>query len=149
MNKIMMLPLMIMFSLTLLGYLSGGTLGTDDIGIGDVANITYNETSMDVPTMDPVNINVWDISTGGGLAVLILAISTGIVAGIGLFGSGLSVVSQTLIFKLIGLVGLWGVFTITGGQFILTDTGAVGIGIYLALTMMFALGFIIDFRSGD
>jgi len=149
MNNWMMIPLAILFGLTMIGYVNGGTQGLIEQDMGDVANISYNGTTMDIPTMDPVTINVWDLSSGGGLAVALLAISTGIVAGIGLFGSGLSVISQTLIFKLIGLIGLWGVFTITGGQFILTGTGITGTAIYLAMTMSFALGFIIDFQDGD
>lgn len=142
MNKLLIMPIMVMVILTVVSFVSGGNLTGDGFSV-DVNGSFNNTTSTYEGTGGGLfNFNLF---SGDGLLITLIALSAaGIIAGIGLFGSGLSDTSQQILLKSVGFLGLWGALSIFAKGLIIDDTGIFGILIYFGLTIMFGIGFLID-----
>lgn len=147
MNKLMIIPLAIMIVLTMIAFLMHGTTGTINQGIGPAQEIGVGNSTLSTPGVGDQEIDIWQTSAGGALAVLITALAVGIIAGVKVLGSGLTDTSQIMIFKMIGVVGLWTVLSMAGGSYIMSDAGTLGVATYILLTLMFALGFVMDLST--
>jgi len=75
--------------------------------------------------------------------------AVGIVAGIQLFGSGLSETSQRMIVLSVAFLGLWGALSIMAKDTITEGTGWFGIILYLVLTIIYGIGFAFMFTGSD
>jgi len=148
MNKLMGIPLAIMILLTAMSFLQGGQQMTSTTELTDEGSIIVENETLDVPTVGSKNVNIWD-SAVGAVAVLSIAIAVSITAGVRLLSSGLSGFSQMMIFQLIAMVGIWLILSATGGAIITNGSGEVGFMAYIALTVMFVLGFVTNFAGGD
>lgn len=152
-NKLLVVPMAIMISITFLTFLTNGSQMTGTFGVGDPGEINYttdgvtNTTGVDIPGAGPQTFDIW--GSTGALAVLILALTLGIVAGIGFLGSGLGPHAQKLIFMGTAYLGLWAVFVVMGGTKILDGTGDLGIAFFILLTTIFVIGFVTDASGSD
>jgi len=142
-----------MMSITFLVFLTNGSQMTGTFGVGDPGEINYttdgvtNTSGVDIPGAGPQTFDIWGSS--GALAVLILALTLGIVAGIGFLGSGLGAQAQKLIFMGTAYLGLWAVFVVMGGTKILDGTGNLGVAFFVLLTTIFVIGFVTDASGSD
>jgi hypothetical protein len=147
-NKLLIGPLAIMMSITFLVFLTNGSQLTGTFGVGDPGEIEYttdgvtNTSTINIPGAGEQNFDIW--GSTGAMVVLILALTLGIVAGIGFLGSGLGPHAQKLIFMGTAYLGLWSVFVIMGGIKILDGTGNLGIAFFILLTTIFVIGFVVD-----
>jgi len=147
-NKLLIGPLAIMMSITFLVFLTNGSQLTGTFGVGNPGTINYttdgvtNTSTIDIPGAGDQTFDIW--GSTGAMAVLILALTLGIVAGIGFLGSGLGPHAQKLIFMGTAYLGLWSVFVIMGGIKILDGTGNLGIAFFILLTTIFVIGFVVD-----
>jgi len=97
---------------------------------GDVGNVT-------IPHAESQSFNIWNNATGA-LVILVVAIAVGIIAGIKILGSGLSDMSQNLIFNGILFLGLWAVLTVVSSSF-LFEEALIGL-LWVALTVIYIVG---------
>jgi hypothetical protein len=72
------------------------------------------------------------------MVILIAAMAIGIIAGFGLFGSGLTEMSQGMIFSGILFLGLWASLSIVSVRY-LFDSGILSL-FWVSLTVMFVVG---------
>lgn len=134
-----------MVSITIVGFITNGTSLTADYGVGDVGTLNYttdgvtNSTTVDIPGSESQTFNIWSIE--GAMIILIAGIAVSIVAGIGLFGSGLSEQAQRLILMGTVFLGLWAVLTVISAPLLFEDTGLLGTAFYIILTISFIIGF--------
>lgn len=140
----------VMIMLAMISYVSNGNLTGDGFTANTTGGTTINGSTSTFEGQGGGIFN-FDLFSGTGLvATLILLAAAGILAGIGLFGSGLSDTSQVILIKSVGFLGLWGALTIFSSPLILDDTGLFGILIYFGLTMVFGIGFVFDIAgSGE
>lgn len=153
MNKLLLGPLAIMISITFLVFLTNGSQLTGTFGIDNPGSINYttdgvtNTSTIDIPGAGDQTFDIW--GSTGAMVVLILALTLGIVAGIGVLGTGLGPHAQKLIFMGTSYLGLWSVFVIMGGIRILDGTGSLGIAFFILLTTIFVLGFVADANGSN
>lgn len=149
MNKLMIFPLLLMVILTMISFITGGNLvgsGFETVDINSTSTINGSSTSYSAPNG---GVFSFDLFTGDGLLLTIIALSAvGIIAGIQLFGSGLSEFSQHMIVTSVGFIGLWVALTIFAKSIIMDGTGIFGILIYFALTILYGLGFLFNITGG-
>lgn len=144
MNKLMLFPLIVLSIITVLSFISGGNL-VGSFTVDDpsaTATINGTDSSYSAPNGGIFNFNLF---SGMGLLVTIVALSAvGIVAGIQLFGSGLSEFSQNMIVKSVGFIGLFIALMVFSSSVIMNGTGIYGILVNFGLTLMYGIGFIFD-----
>lgn len=144
MNKPMLFSLGLMIMLALISFVSNGNLTGDGFSVNTSGDTNINGTTSTYEGEGGGLFN-FDLFSGTGLvATLILLAAGGILAGIGLFGSGLSDTSQVILVKSVGFLGLWGALTIFASPLILNNTGMYGTLIYFGITMVFGIGFVFD-----
>ena len=146
MNKMMLIPLGIMLVLTMFvaiytGQMTTGTGTTEDYSNSSGIDTGEGTGYVDIPSGGSHTFNIW--STEGVVAILITAIAVGIIAGIKVLGSGLSDMSQSLIFNGVLFGGLWACLSIVSSTIFfinpiteifwvfLTISYIVGMGIHL------------------
>lgn len=85
------------------------------------------------------------------LALLTLAFALAGIAGLKLFGSGLSVFSQLLIFNATLYGGIWACLTLNSIQVIFKDGFNIGSVIWTMLTIFYVLGMAVQIngQTGD
>lgn len=142
MNKLLMFPLAFMFILTIYATVYSGTYS----GTGHSADYTNQSGTeiqgesgtVEIPNADTQDFNIWDSGAGYAMVILVAAIAIGIVAGIKILGSGLSDMSQGMIFNGILFLGLWSCLTIVSSAF-LFYTEIVTI-LWMFITMIYIIG---------
>lgn len=140
----MLFSLSVMIMLALISFVSNGNLTGNGFTTNTSGDTTINGTTSSYEGEGGGVFN-FDLFSGSGLvATLILLAAAGILAGIGIFGSGLSDTSQVILVKSVGFLGLWGALTIFASPLILHDTGMYGTLIYFGITMVFGIGFVFD-----
>jgi hypothetical protein len=128
-----------MFILTLFAGVFTGTHTTTDSDDYSTSQDPIQEgdnVTIDIPSADSQELNIWD--TTGAMVILVIAISVGIIAGIKVLGSGLSDMSQNLIFNAILFLGLWAVLSIVSADF-LFETTLVTL-FWVTLTTIYIIG---------
>lgn len=139
MNKLLIFPMAFMLILTIFGsvfsnYHPTGTTG--DYSNQSGAVVQGENATVDIPSGDSETVNIW--TTAGAMVILILAISIGVIAGIKILGSGLSDMSQNLIFNGILFLGLWACLSAISAVF-LFDT-SISTLLWIFLTTIYIIG---------
>jgi hypothetical protein len=153
MNKMMLIPLGFMLILTMFmaiytGNMDSGTGTTDDYGNSSGIDTSEGSGYVDIPSGGSHTFNIW--STEGVILILSVAIAVGIIAGIKVIGSGLSVFSQSLIFNGILFGGLWACLTIISSEFLFIGVITEMLWIFLTVTYIIGMGIHLNGNaSGD
>lgn len=149
MNKLIVFPLSILIMIVIINFIGGDTLSGDGFAVNTTGDSTINGTTTTYEAQGG-GIFSFDLFSGDGLLITLIALgAVGIVAGIQLFGSGLSETSQRMIVLSVGFLGLWGALTIMAKDVILEGTGWFGIVLYLILTIIYGIGFLFQFTGSD
>jgi hypothetical protein len=148
MNKLLLFPLAMLFILSLFVFLESAVQpsGTSD-DYTNTSGITIDEDEryVEIPSAEPQTFNIW--GTSGPVVIVIAAIAVGIISGISFLGSGLSPLSQSMIFNSIVFFGIWTCLTVVSASLMFENI--VMIIIWLCLTMMFMLGLSIHLTGDD
>ena len=151
MNKLFVLPLAFMFLVSIFVFLSTAVepMGTTN-DLSDSNNITINGTdsktgSVEIPSAGSQSFNLWEI--GGMLAMLLIAISLGIIASIGILGSGLGGLGENLIFNSVLFLGIWACLTVVSSELMFDNI--IMIIVYMTMTMMYVVGFGLHVSGGS
>ena len=152
MNNLMLIPLAIMFILTIICMTYTGNefegVSSDYTETG-VINFTEDETtkegSAEFDTGEPVEYNIFD--TTGTLIILIAAVAIGIVAGVTILGSGVTEMSQGLVFNSMLFLTLWTCLTVVASAFVFENIYTTMV--WVGLTTAYALGLGSHMSDGD
>lgn len=141
MNKALAIPLMFIILLSMISLVndpSASFVGATEYEERNVWNSTTSRwDTISVPVEEaPVNLSTFD----GVMIMLVAAITIAIVAGISVFGSGLSELSQELTMKLAVYGGLWAIFSVIAYD-ILETLPTYGALLWTGMTIMYAIGF--------
>lgn len=141
MNRLLLIPLSIGMMCLIMAVV-GGVTYTEDYSLDTKDNgsmsINGSDTSYDLPDTDN-NFNLW--SADGFVAILIIAIAIGAVAGISFLGSGLSEYSQNIVFVSVTYMGVWAVCSLAMYQYV-QDIPLFGAVVWLVLTVMYMFGVV-------
>lgn len=152
MNKLMIFPLAMMFLISVVIFMANAVAPTGnspDSSSGDTIYINDTDTEkagrIDIPTANSQTIDMW--GTTGLMAVMLIAIGIGIVAGVHIIGSGFSDTSQRMIFSAFFFIGLWIALTVVSSTLMLDNifTQMIWIGI----TLMYFVGLGTFLTGGD
>lgn len=147
MNKMLFFPLSILLILTIIGFLSDGNLVGSGFTTETNGTVKVNG-SESTYSSDYGGTFVFDLFTGDGLIITLGLIVTAVVLlGIGVFGSGLSIFSQTLVLQSVVFLGLWGALILFSKDFIINNTGPFGVIMYFILTVIYGIGFVLQITS--
>jgi hypothetical protein len=153
MNKLLVFPLALMFLISVIIFMETSIepLGTSpDMSSGDKIYINGSQTenaNVTIPKAGTFSFNIWD---NGLMAIMLIAIGVGIVAGIGILGSGLSDTAQGMIFASIFFIGLWVGLTVISSTIMLENMFTQVIWVGITLVYFVGLGtHISGGGSGD
>ena len=136
MNKLILIPMMVLILCTVVSFITGGNVVGPGFNVDDPSSSTIINGSTTTFESSNGGIFNFNLFSGDGLLLVIIALAAiGIVAGISLFGSGLSEFSQNIIVKSVGFLGLWAALVLFSKDIIMTGTGIFGILVYFALTI--------------
>jgi hypothetical protein len=140
-NKLLVFPLAFMFLLTIYSVVDTGSHGTGYSE--DYKNSTGLKTDsktgyVDVPNAGSKSFSIWDNNAGASMVIFIAAIAIGVIAGIKILGSGLSGLSQSMIFNSVLFLGLWACLSVIAGVYLFSQemTGILWVG----LTTVYIIG---------
>jgi len=149
MNKFIVFPLSILLMIVVINFIGGNTLSGDGFAVNTTGDATINGTTTTYESQGG-GVFSFDLFSGDGILVTMIALgAVGIVAGIQLFGSGLSETSQRMIVLSVAFLGLWGALSIMAKDTITEGTGWFGIILYLVLTIIYGIGFAFMFTGSD
>jgi hypothetical protein len=106
-------------------------------GVETQVNITG--TSQNIP----FNLSGMDMA----MIILIGALAVAGIAGIRFLGSGVSDLTQQLIFQSVIYLGIWGIFSVFAWD-VIGNMGTTGTFIWLILTLMLVVGFASEVSGG-
>lgn len=145
MNRPMLFSLGILILLAFVSFISNGNLTGDSFTTNTSGSATIDSNTSTYESAGGSGSFDFNLFSGMGLiATLTLLVAAGILAGIGLFGSGLSDTSQVLIVKGVGFLGLWTALSLFASPLIISDSGIYGILIYSGISLLFGIGFVFD-----
>lgn len=150
MNKYMLFPLVIVLIMAIISSLGAdSSTYSDTIDLDPYAggSITDDEgtTNIDVEGIVDADIDINGMTAG--IALLIAALAVGVVAGIKVLGSGLSDLSQRMIFLTVVYYGIWSIFSVFAWD-VISDMLTLGIMLWLVMTISYTLGFAKEVTSG-
>lgn len=149
MNKLLVFPLFIMVMLTVVSFAHGmSTVMYTNDPIGTSGNITTNgsDTAFQIKELDlSIGMDLWGT---GIMTAMIALVAVGIIAGIRVFGSGLSDSTQNFIMQGVGFIGLWGLLSVVTLPLLTGDGGLWGTIAYAMLSLMYGVGFLFQVSSG-
>lgn len=141
MNKMMIFPLGFMLILTLFSalYSSGSYIGSSE-DYSNVTGISVDDANrtVQIPNAGSKTFNIWTSGLGYAMVILYAAIATGTIAGIKFLGSGLSDLSQSIIFNSILFLGLWAVLSVASSHYMFDSS--VTIFIWVGMTTVYIVG---------
>lgn len=142
-NKLMFFPMCFMFMLTIYAVADvGGTFAGESANYTSDDELTIDYTtgsesgSVDIPGSGSHEFDIWAASTA--MIILVVAMAVGILGGIKILGSGLSEMSQKMIFNGILFLGLWAGLTLVSIDFFFDYT--VLTLLWVSLTTVYVLG---------
>jgi len=152
MNKLFVFPLAFMYLVSIFVFLDTAIepSGTSP-DFSDSDQITINEDGVDknstvqIPSAGSYTFNLWE--TAGILYILLTAVALGVVASIGILGSGLSGLGQNLIFNSVLFLGMWACLTVVSAEFMFENF--IMTLIYMVMTMMFVTGLGMHMSGGS
>lgn len=110
----------------------------------DLGQIKYRDNGTNstgqiyIPIGGTHTFNIWTSGLGAALVILIAAMAIGIIAGITIWNSGLTEMSQGMIFSGILFLGLWASLSIVSVRY-LFDSSVLSL-FWVVLTVMFVIG---------
>ena len=148
MNKLLVFPIGIMFFISMFLLASASVAPeTSSEDYSDVSGISIdgNNRTVLIPAAETQTLNIWLIT--GALIVVVAGIAVGIVAGITVLGSGVSVLSQKIIVVSFIYLGIWGCLTVITATIMLSDS--ILTLIWFALSFIFSLGLSSELTGSD
>lgn len=153
MNKLIALPLLLMFIMTAFVAVTGTTPEPSSV---DVNTTGHSD--------DPTIWNVWGLwgSSGDGSSAtstmswgstgIFICLMTSIIAsaalGLNIIGSGLSEYTQHVVFVALFFLPLWGLLTMMTSSYFFNDLySTFGEIFYIGLTIAFCMGVATEFRK--
>ena len=148
MNKLLIFPLAFMFLLTIFASVFSSihpTGSSTDYSNQQGGTFQGESGNVTIPEAESQSFNIWD--TTGALVILTVAIAVGIIAGIKILGSGLSEMSQGMIFNGILFLGLWACLTIVSGDYLFSE--AIVTVVWVSLTTIYIIGMGIHLTASS
>ena len=139
MNKLMVFPLAVMFMISIFIFVSDSiTPVADSTNLSDVSGVTIDEgiRNITIPQAESQSLDIW--GTSGAMAILVVALAVGMVAGIRFVGSGVSDLTQDYIFVSVAFLGLWACLTIISAE-LMFENIVIQV-IWLALSLIYMIG---------
>ena len=142
-----------MFVLTVFSVVYTGStfLGsTDDYSLQNGTEIQTDVGRVKIPNAGSQSFDIWDSVAGASMVIMASAVAVGVLSGIKVLGSGLSDLSQSLIFNAIVFLGIWACLTVIAQDF-LFDSLITKL-LWVTLTLMYCIGLGIHLggtASGD
>lgn len=145
-NKLIIFPLAFLFILSIFSIFfdDQSYIGSSN-DYEDLGKIRYRENESTnnsgeiyLPEGGSHSFNIWNTGLGAGMVILITALAIGIIAGIKVFGWGVSELSQSMIFNSILLMGLWACLSVVSIRY-LFDSSVMSL-FWVSLTVIFVLG---------
>jgi len=152
MNKLLIFPIGFMFLLTIYAVVYTGTTysGSTDSYTDQNGTIVQGETgTVFIPNAGSKNFDIWDNLAGAAMVVIAGALAVGTISGIRILGSGLSEMSQSLIFKAIIFLGLWACLTVFAQDFLFDSILTKLLWVTLTLIYCIGLGTHLGGSGGD
>lgn len=144
-NKLMIFPLAFMFILSVYAMVDTGlTYQGASQNYSDSDQFEINETgssktgAVKIPRAGTQTFDLWDGSYA--IAIILAAISIGIVAGIKVLGSGLNELAQSLIFNSVLFLGLWACVSAISGDYLFDNAFMTMFWIGITVTYVIGLG---------
>lgn len=148
MNKLILIPVAFMLLLTLFAFTYTGIqftgISSDNSNVSGIT-IDGEPTQVEIDNAGSYEFNIW--STAGIILILTAATAVGIVAGLSVLGSGISVLSQKMLFDSVLFGGLWACLSaatvgiVFGNQFVAL--------LWMVLTIMYVIGIGSHMTSSD
>ena len=140
MNKLLLFPIGILLLITLYVVVSGGTYFlSDSENISSYEGMEINGTDTGevyIPQAGTSEFDMWGLQ--GAIAILLIIMVVGVVAGISVFGSGLKDASINILFICALYLAFWGVLTaVTIDFFSGTEMAFL---LYVAMSLMYVIG---------
>jgi hypothetical protein len=151
MNKFLMFPLALLVLAALFVSLFGNSIGSGKVDITSptgTVNVNGTDQSLSAGTTQTKFLGIW--SQESMIVILLAAVALGIVAGITIFSSGFSGLSQSIIFNAALYMSLWAMLSATSwGLF--SDESLMGVGImgWVLLTFSYIIGFAQQVSGGE
>lgn len=150
MNKFMLFPLVVVLIMAIIASLGAETSTyseTIDLDPYAGGSITDNEGEKNIDVEGIVDTDIDIDGMSAGIALLIAALAVGVIAGIKVLGSGLSDLSQRMIFLTVIYYGIWTIFSVFAWD-VIEDMLALGIMLWLVMTISYTIGFAQEVTSG-
>lgn len=146
MNKLIAIPLAIGIMCMIISMFGGVVQPDIDIQQPSYgkAIIDGEEVIVEIPNQEEKSFSMTD--PAGIVAILLIAIAVGIVAGITVLGSGISEYSQSIIFVTTVYLAVWGLLSIG----ILDLTGQIPVVsnlLWIFLTLLYTLGVVQEVKT--
>lgn len=146
MKGLILFPLTVLFVFMFINTLGGGLTLTNTQDLNSNGTIATNGT------VNLVNIPIGSFAftinaTQGAILILVTIITIGAIAGIRAVGTGIANISIEIITKGAFYFALWGILS-AFAQPLIAEIPLVGTLIYLALTIMYIIGFVQGIGGG-
>lgn len=148
--KLLVFPLlMLAFTAVLSQYMiaEGFNMHGDSVGIDDqTGNFTVDDVEQEMD-VEGYQVDVgFDLQTGM-LAIIIIMIAVGVVAGIHVLGSGLSDFSISVIYNSVFFYSIWILLSLFGFPAI-NAIPIFGWLLYFFLTVLYSIGIVVQIQGG-
>jgi len=148
MNKLLIFPIGFMFLLTMYAVVYTGSTYSGDTENYQSQNgtIVQGESgSVYIPNAGSKSFDIWDSLAGSAMVIIAGALAVGVISGIRILGSGLSEMSQSLVFNAIIFLGIWACLTVFAQDF-LFDSIMTKL-LWVALTLIYCIGLAIHLNG--
>jgi hypothetical protein len=140
MNKLLLFPLIFLFILTVVSFIFTSALYTSETtNYTELSGVTIDdeEKEIEIDESTQQTVDIWDASQF--IIIIVIALGVSIVAGIQFIGSGLTILSQKMLFNSIVFMGLWGCLSLISADllFINSYTSLS----WIILTVCYFIGF--------
>jgi len=146
-NKMLVVPLIVGMAFLAIA-ITGGIL-PEDPELQDQWGTYIDEDGIERPIELPEQAEEESfslMSAEGIMAVLAIAIAVGIVAGVTVFSSGISELSQAIIFQTTVYLAIWAVLSMAMYE-VIQDVPYLGPVLWLTMTLLYCLGVIMEIRT--
>jgi len=147
MHKLMMIPYTIYMILAVLTLMGGGSYANANM---QYINVTSEGSSvLATNTSTEQGSATFELFTSSFLLFVGALVGICILAGIHIFGSGLSETAQGLMFKSLLYFGIYFALVASATPWLFADgSGEIGLLIFFVLTLMFTICFVQDQKVG-
>jgi hypothetical protein len=148
MNKLLLIPLALMVITTMISFADSGATYESVLDDRNPETITIgNETTtINIPNAEEQSFSIWEST--GLVALLIIAIAVGTVAGVNILGSGLSDTSQMLLFNSTLFLGAWATLTVFSSNILFGSGETIMFIFWIVLTIVYVIGLGLHMTGG-